>query len=69
MTERLKSEIRIVEGDFELTPDETEIIKEKFPNLQLKKLKNIRTNKNPEIQYDFGYIKISEKEDKNIEEK
>jgi len=67
MTERLKSEIRIVEGDFELNQNETEIVKEKFPNLQLKKLKIFRTNKNPEIQYDFGDVKISEEEDKNIE--
>jgi len=67
MTERLKSEIRIVEGDFELNQDETEIIKEKFPSFQLKKLKIFRTNKNPEIQYDFGDIKIDQKEDENIE--
>jgi len=67
MTERLKSEIRIVEGDFELNHDETEIVKEKFPDLQLKKLKIFRTNKNPEIQYDFGDTKIGEEEDKNLE--
>ena len=67
MTEHLKSEIRIVEGDFDLNQDETEIVKEKFPNLQLKKLKIFRTNKNPEIQYDFDDIKISKEEDKNIE--
>nr|AIF02918.1 putative ATP-dependent endonuclease [uncultured marine thaumarchaeote KM3_15_E09] len=67
MTERLKSEIRIVEGDFELNQDETEIVKEKFPGLQLKKLKIFRTNKNPEIQYDFGDIKIDQKEDENLE--
>ena len=67
MAERLKSEIRIVEGDFELNQDETEIIKEKFPDLQLKKLKIFRTNKNQEIQYDFGNIKIDEKEDENLE--
>jgi len=67
MTERLKSEIRIVEGDFELNQDETEIIKEKFPSFQLKKLKIFRTNKNPEIQYDFGDIKIDQKEDENLE--
>ena len=36
MTEQLKSEIRIVEGDFELNRNETEIIKEKFPDLSLK---------------------------------
>ena len=67
MTENLKSEIRIVEGDFELNRDETEIIKEKFPDFELKKLKIFRTNKNPEIQYDFGDIKIDENEDQNIE--
>jgi len=67
MTERLKSEIKIVEGDFELNQDEIEIVKEKFPNLQLKKLKIFRTNKNPEIQYDFGDIKIDQKEDENLE--
>ena len=67
MTERLKSEVRIVEGDFELNHDETEIIKERFPDLQLKKLTIFRTNKNPEIQYDFDDIKISKEEDKNIE--
>ena len=67
MTERLKSEVRIVEGDFELNHDETEIINERFPDLQLKKLKIFRTNKNPEIQYDFDDIKISKEEDKNIE--
>jgi len=67
MTEHLKSEIRIVEGDFELNQDETEIVKEKFPGLQLKKLTIFRTNKNPEIQYDFGDIKIDQKEDENLE--
>jgi len=67
MTEQLKSEISIVEGDFELNQDETEIIKEKFPDLQLKKLRIFRTNKNPEIQYDFGDIKIDKKEDENLE--
>jgi len=67
MTEQLKSEIRIVEGDFELNQDETEIIKEKFSGLQLKKLKIFRTNKNPEIQYDFGDMKIDKKEDENLE--
>ena len=67
MTERLKSEIRIVEGDFELNRDETEIVKERFPGLELKKLKIFRTNKNPEVQYDFDDIKIDQKEDENLE--
>jgi len=67
MTERLKSEIKIVEGEFELNQDETEIIKERFPGLHLKNLKIFRTNKYPEIQYDFGDIKIGQKEDENLE--
>ena len=66
MTERLKSELKIVEGDFDLNHDEIEIIKEKFPDLQLKRLKIFRTNKDPEIQYDFGDIRIDEKEDQNL---
>jgi len=67
MTERLKSEIRIVEGDFEFNHDETEIIKERFPSLHLTKLKIFRTNKNPEIQYDFGDIHVNKEEHKNLE--
>jgi len=66
MTEDLKSEIRIVEGDFELNHDETEIIKEKFPSLHLTKLKIFRTNKNPEIQYDFGDIHVNKEEHQNV---
>ena len=67
MTERLKSEIRIVEGYFELNHDETEIIKERFPSLHLTKLKIFRTNKNPEIQYDFGDIHVNKEEHQNLE--
>jgi predicted ATP-dependent endonuclease of OLD family len=60
MTEELKSEIKLVEGDFELSEKETALIREKFPNLQdIKGIKICRTNKNPRIQYDFGDIKIS----------
>ena len=67
MTEHLKSEIRIVEGDFELNHDETEIIKERFPSLHLTNLKIFRTNKNSEIQYDFGDIHINKEERQNLE--
>jgi len=67
MTEHLKSEIRIVEGDFELNHDETEIIKERFPGLHLTKLKIFRTNKNPEIQYDFGDTHVNKEEHQNLE--
>jgi len=67
MTEQLKSEIKVVEGDFELNHDETEIIKERFPDLNLNRIKIFRTNKNPEIQYEFGDTKVDEKEEENLE--
>ena len=61
MTERLKSEIKIVEGDFELNQDETEIIKEKFPSLQLKKLKIFRTNKNQKYNMNLVTLRLTRK--------
>jgi len=67
MTEHLKSEIRVVEGDFDLNHNETEIIKERFPSLHLTKLKIFRTNKNPEIQYDFGDTHVNKEEHQNLE--
>jgi len=64
MAEELKEEIRVVEGDFDLNSNETSIIKEKFPNLpEIKKIKLFRTNKKPEVQYEFENVKISEKSD------
>ena len=67
MTEELKNEINVAEGEFELTPNETQMIKEKFPNIpEIKKLKIFRTNKNRQTQYDFGAIKISNEENKAL---
>ena len=67
MTEELKNEINIAEGDFDLTPNETQLIKEKFPNIpELKKLRIFRTNKKHKAQYDFGTIKISNEENKAL---
>ncbi len=44
MSEDLKSEIKLVEGEFELSTKETSIIKEKFPNIpEIKKLRIFRT--------------------------
>ncbi len=64
MFEDLKEEIRLAEGEFELNSNEINIIKEKFPNLpEIKKIKLFRTNKKPEVQYEFENIKISEKSD------
>ena len=67
MSEDLKSEIKLVEGEFELNTKETSIIKEKFPNIpEIKKLKIFRTNKNPDAQYDFGNVNISDEKNKGI---
>jgi len=67
MTEELKNEINIVDGEFEFTPNETLMIKEKFPNIpEIKKVRIFRTNKKHKVQYDFGTIKISNEENKAL---
>ena len=67
MSEELKSEMRIVEGEFELGEKEIRLIQEKFPNLaDVKKIRLYRTQKNPKVQYDFGDVKISEDANKRI---
>ena len=64
MSEELKEEIHLAEGEFELSSNETSIIKEKFPNLpEIKKLNLFRSNKKPGVQYTFENIKVSEKSD------
>ncbi|CUR52448.1 conserved protein of unknown function [Nitrosotalea devaniterrae] len=67
MTEELKSEIRLAEGDFVLNDKETALIREKFPNLQdIRTMKIYRTNKHPRVQYDFGEVKISGEASKRL---
>ena len=67
MTEELKSEVKLAEGEFVLSEKETALIREKFPNLQdIRKMKIFRTNKNPRVQYDFGDIKISGEASKRL---
>jgi len=67
MTEELKSEINVVEGEFDLSNHETHLIKEKFQAIpEIKKIRIFRTNKNPKIQYDFGNIRLSEEENKAL---
>jgi energy-coupling factor transporter ATP-binding protein EcfA2 len=67
MTEELKSEIRLVEGEFALSSSETKMIKERFPHLpEISYLKIFRTNKEPNVQYDFGSIKISDEKNKAL---
>jgi predicted ATP-dependent endonuclease of OLD family len=64
MFEELKEEIRLAEGEFEFNSSEKNIIKEKFPNLpEINKIILFRSNKKPEVQYEFENIKISEKSD------
>ncbi|MDE1830522.1 MAG: AAA family ATPase, partial [Thaumarchaeota archaeon] len=67
MTEELKTEIKLAEGDFELNENEISLIREKFPNLQdIRRMKIFRTNKNPRVQYDFGDVKISGEASKRL---
>src|SRR5579863_4877421 len=67
MTEELKSEVNLAEGDFDLNEKEIALIREKFPNLQdIRKVKIYRTNKNPRVQYDFGEVKISGEASKRL---
>ena len=67
MSDELKEEMSIVSGDFDLTPNETSLIKERFPHLpELKKVRIYRTNKGNATEYDFGNYKISDEENKEI---
>src|SRR5215467_8195796 len=67
MNEELKSEVRLAEGDFELSDKETALIRDKFPNLQdVRKIKIFRTNRHSKVQYDFGDIKISGEASKRL---
>ncbi len=63
LTDELKSEIKITEGEFDLNENERELLEEKFPNLSIKKIIIFRTNKNPQIQYDFIDSEFSTKKD------
>ena len=67
MSEELKEEIRLAEGEFELSQHEIELLKEKFPSLpEMKKIKLYRTNQNPKVQYEFDDIELNEDEDKGL---
>ena len=67
MSEELKDEIRLAEGEFELSTKEIELLKEKFPHLpEMKRIKLFRTNKNTKVQYEFENIHLSEDENKGL---
>ena len=60
MIEELKSEVKLAEGEFQLNKNEIEMIRAKFPTIELSKIKIFRTNKEEEIQYDLGDIKFEQ---------
>ncbi len=63
LSEELKGEMRLVEGEFELTSNEIRLVKQSFPGLpEIKKIKLFRTNKKPKVQYEFQDIQISEEQ-------
>lgn len=67
MVEELKEEVRLAEGDFELSWHETSIIKEKFPGLpEIRNIKLVRTNRDAKIQYEFEDIKLDDGESKGL---
>lgn len=67
MNEELKEEMRLAEGEFDLNQHERSMIKERFPGLpEIKKIKLIRTNRSPRVQYEFEDIDLSEEDNKGI---
>ena len=67
MDEELKNEIRLAEGEFDLSHNEKNILKEKFPSLpEIKKIKLFRTNRNQKVQYEFEDIKLGENDNEEL---
>lgn len=67
LSEELKGEIRLAEGEFELSPNEIRLLKQSFPGLpEMKKIKLFRTNKKPKVQYEFEDIQISEEKNREL---
>ncbi len=67
LSEELKGEIRLAEGEFELNSNEIRLLKQSFPGLpEMKKIKLFRTNKKQKVQYEFEDIQISEETDRGL---
>lgn len=67
LSEELKGEIRLAEGEFELNSNEIRLLKQSFPGLpEMKKIKLFRTNKKQKVQYEFEDIQISEETDNGL---
>ncbi len=64
MTDELKGEIRLAEGEFELNDNERSIIQDRFPRIpDIKNIRLYRTNKEPKVQYEFVGAEIGDEED------
>ena len=67
MSEELKDEIRLAEGEFELNQHEIDLVKEKFPNLtDFTKIKLYRTNRSQKVMYEFENLELSETNDNEL---
>ncbi len=67
MSEELKSEVTLAEGEFELSAKETIMIREMFPAIrEIERVRVYRTNKSDGVQYDFGDLEISDTENKAL---
>ena len=67
MSEELKDEVKLAEGEFELNQHEIDIVKEKFPNLSdIKKIKLFRTNRSQKVLYEFENVELSENKDQAL---
>ena len=67
LSEELKGEIRLAEGEFELSSNEIKLLKQSFPGLpEMKKIKLFRTNKKQKVQYEFEDIQISEEKNNEL---
>ncbi|TAK28860.1 MAG: ATP-dependent endonuclease [Nitrosarchaeum sp.] len=67
LSEELKGEIKLAEGEFELNLDEIRLLKQSFPGLpEMRKIKLFRTNKKPKVQYEFEDIQISEEKNREL---
>ncbi|WP_420546023.1 AAA family ATPase [Nitrosopumilus sp.] len=67
MSEELKDEIKLAEGEFELNQHEISLVKEKFPGIpDMKKIKLFRTNRSQKVQYEFDNMEISDDKDNAI---
>ena len=67
LSEELKGEVTLAEGEFELNSNEIRLVKEAFPGLpDIRKIKLFRTNKVHRVQYEFEDIQISNERNSEI---